>query len=276
MNNFRILARNMAEVGEGGTITVSPALETTKPETNLWLPSLERGRTARTTGLTSQGVTRTWAADIKANMVAFARTNWSSSATLRSVIKNSGASTLYDSTALPAWVTSGLDTDVSDYTERRFAGLRNTVHYFTEQTTVRSAEETVADASNADGYMEMTKLFVGKYFELTYNPEGVEVTPGDASISGAAEDGSDIVDVRWRRRTITIQLAAIPNATDLKTLDAICHYLGTERTCWIDLYPHDTTSMGISGRGAFRLADAPALNHAQYGIHRSAFRFIEK
>lgn len=268
---MRIIAPNRAE--DASSISASPALLATKDEGNLILP-IERGRTARTTSTAAQTITVDFAADIKAMAVAFARHNWTDDSTLRSRLYDSGASILKDTTALPGFVTSGLDTDVDDYLADYFRGKKNTVQYFDLVSTARQSVHDWADAANPDGYMEATKLFIGKYFEVTYNPTSVELTEGSASTFGRADDGTPHFDKRYRSRTIVVTLEAIPNATDLITLEAIADILGEGGECFIDLYPHDTGSMGIRGRGSFRLMSSP-WTHQQYGHHKGTMRFEE-
>lgn len=269
MTNMRIIAKNIAP---DASIAASPSL--TFPESNLLLP-LERGRVARTNGLASQAITLSWSSSQKAMAVAVCRHNLTTSGTIRNAFSNSVPAVIQDAGALAAFSTSGLDTDITDYTAATFRGKKNTVEYFSEITTARSLVHTWSDAANPDGYMEATKLFVGRYFEITYNPGAVEFNPGDTSAIGRADDGTAIVNAGYKARSILINLEAIPNDTDLKTLLAIADHLGQGGQCFIDLYPDRTDAMGVYGRGCFFLRDSPTFNHAQYGIHKNTMRFEE-
>lgn len=274
MSNLRILARNIADTA---TLTENPALESSLPGSNLQR-NTERGRTARTTSLASQDVKLSWSSAQKANMVGLTRHNLTTAATLRSLLYSDNAWTtgIYDSTALTAFSTSGLDTDVDVYTERDFANLLNSVQYFTEQTTMQSAIVRLADAANPDGYLEAHRLWIGKYFELTYNPAhgAVELALMDESKSGRADDGSHIVDKRWKARRLSIQLDFITDA-DLDSMLAIARYLGRDKECFVSLSPGVGGVKELYRQGAFRLVDSPTFNPHQYGLHRNSLVFEE-
>lgn len=274
MNNMRMLVRNIIE--EAISVSASPAVLATLPETNLLLPT-ERGRTARSQTTAAQQFTFSFGADMACSMVAYSRHNLTPNVgTLCSVLNDSYPVVLHDTGPVVALSTSSLDADVDDDpTDPDFAFLRNSVHYFDLQTTMDSLEVTATDAANADGYLEITKVLAGKYRELTYNPEGVDLQIFDAGSSSRAEDGTHSVDKGAKWRVITINLAAIENAGDLNWLLGAARRLGKDGECWLDLYPHNTAAMGIYGRGVFRLADSPTFNHAQFGHHKNTMRFEE-
>lgn len=272
MPNLRILARNMAEARNGGSISSTPAMLPSLPVDNLILPT-ERGRTARSTSLAAQAITISFDANRKINAIAFSRVNWTTASTLRSRVRDGAVATLYDTTALAGYSTTGLDTDVDDYTDDDFVENKNTVQYITEQTTSRSILCDIADAANPDGYIEQTKVFAGKYLELTYNPGGLEFTPMDASVAGRADDGSHLVDKRWKAKQVVLNLEAIPEDSDLATLLAISRYLGKDGECFLDPYPTSETAKGIYARGAYRLVDSPTFNAYQYGVQKNTMRF---
>lgn len=275
MARIRILARNIVDTA---TASASPAMSTTLPVTNLQRQT-ERARTARTTGLSSQDIKLTWSANQKANMLAVTRHNWSSSATLRTLGYSDAAWTTgngLDTTALAAWSTSGLATDWDVYTEADFKGYRNSAQYFSEFTDVRSAIARIADGSNSDGYIEQTRLWMGKYFEFSYNPPGggVDLELMDGSIAGRADDGSHIVDKRWKARQLTLNLENIPDA-DLPSVFAILRYLGLDRECFVSLYPGLGGAKEIYNQMACRVVQNPAIGPKTYGLHKTTVVFEE-
>ena len=272
MNNLRILGRNRIE--EATSVLASPSVLATLPETNLLLPT-EHGRVARSTSLASQKYTFSWAADQNCNMIAVSRHNLGVAGTICGVAYDSYPTVLHDTTPLPAFSTSGLDTELDDdITDIDFEMLKNWVSYFDLVTEMGSLELTLNDPTNPALFLQLTKPFAGKYFELTYNPGGVEFTMPDSSEGGFAEDKTHIVDRGALHREILIQLEAIPNASDLKTLKGIARRIGKHGECWLDPYPHNTDAMGIYARGAYRLMDSPTFNHAQYGNHKNTMKFV--
>lgn len=274
MANLRILTRNIADTA---VITASPAMSTTLPVTNLGKPT-ERGRTARTTSLASQDVKLAWASNQKANMVAITRHNLTTAATLRTLGYSDAAWTsgILDTTALTAFSTSGLNTDIDVYTERDFQHLKSSVQYFAEVTNLQSLIARIADAANPDAYMEANRLMVGKYFEVTYNPPfgSVELQQVDASVMGRADDGTQVVDKRAKWRRFTVRLDFVHD-DDLDDLLALERYLGTDKETWISLYPGAGGAKELYNQMACRIVDSPSMNPNQVGVHANSITFEE-
>lgn len=278
MPNLRILARNIAEMA---TITASPAMATTLPATNL-ARATERQRVARTTSLAAQDIKLAWSADQKANMVAVTRHNFTTAAYLRNLGYSTAdwtGSTLFDTGATAAaFSTSGLNTDIDVYTEADFAFLKNTAQYFTAVTTMESmiCRWTDNSPANADGYMQATKLFVGQYFETSYQPPygGAELTLMDDSMGARADDGSHIVHKRWKARRLVLNLQFIPDA-DRNDLLAIARYLGRDREAFISLYPGAGGDLELYNQMACRLIESPTFNPTVPGLHSTRLVFEE-
>lgn len=271
MANLRFIIRNVID---GATLSASPAQVSDSLDEQNLKRQTERGRVCRSTGLASQVLTATFSA-AKIGAVAFARHNWSTSATLKSVVSNGGG-TLHDTGALSSWNTTGLDTDLDIHTETDFRHLKNTVQYFAEQSAATQLQCTIADAANADGYIEQTRWFAGQYFEVEYNPPhgDVVLTQMDASVGGRSDDGSHIVDKSYKARSLRLNLSFVTD-TDLPTLLAMARYLGRDKEAFVDLYPGSATAKGLYNRMAFRLTDSPTFNPHQYGVHRNTLLLEE-
>lgn len=276
MSNLRILARNLADTA---TLTAAPACVETGGLTAANLQKqTERGRTARTTSLASQDMKLSWPTAQKANMIAFTRHNWTTAATLQALLYSGvdWTSSIYAGSALNAFSTAGLNTDIDIYTESDFAMLRNSAQYFAEVTTMKSAIARIADAANPDGYIEQTRLWIGKYFELSTDPGygAVEMTLMDDSKSARADDGSQIVNKNWKARRLSINLEFV-NDTDLPSLLAIERYLGLDKECFVSLYPGDGGAKELYHMMACRIVSSPSLGPVQFGVHKNSLVFEE-
>lgn len=273
--NLRILVRNIAD---SATLIESPALLASLPGTNLQRMT-ERERTARTTGLSSQSLILQWDADQAANCLALTRHNLSTSATLRRRTAPSGSPTSYndDGTALSAFSTSGLDTDIDVYTEADFACLRNSVQYFSLRTDIRELLLDIADASNPDGYMEAHRLWFGKYKTVTYDPPfgGAELQFVDGSTQERADDMTMLIDKRPKYRKLSINLQFITDSDDLAWLLAAARYLGKDKECFVSLYPGEGGVKEMYNQMACRLVDSPTFNPWQVGLHKNSMTFEE-
>jgi hypothetical protein len=266
MANFRILPVNIVDLA---TVTDNPAMLATLPVTNA-ARQTEREKTARTTGLASQDLKLTWAANRRSNMLAATRHNLTTAGTLRGLGYSDAAWTtgILDTGALAAFDTTGLDTQRDDYTARDFRGLKTTVLYHALQTTLRSAIARMTDGANPDGYMEITRLWMGEYFEAGYNPAygALTMQPMDASTSERADDGTHLVNKLWRARKLTVDMAYIEDA-DVPSWLAIARLLGLSTECFIDIFPGVATAEGLYHRGAFRVVQVPSMSPRDWGVH---------
>lgn len=276
MANVRILARNLCDFG---IITGSPAMASFLPVTNLQRQT-ERGSPARSGGLSAQDFKLMWTSAQKANMVAFTRHNWSTASTLRTQIYSDQAWTtaVYDGTALAAFSSSGLATDI-DYDvvrDKDFLPFKSTAQYFPSVASMQSAKMTLADAANPDGWFDQNRLFVGQYFEFTYNPAygTVQLQPTDSGKQGRADDGTMVVDKGWKARRLTIDLDRILDA-DLPTFLAIARYLGRDRECFVSLYPGAGGALEIYNQMACRLVESPTFTPLAPGLHKNTMVFEE-
>ena len=275
MAKLRLLCRDACTTA---VATASPAMSTSLPVTNLQRP-IERERVARTTSLASQDIKLAWASAQKANAIVLARHNLTTAATLRTLLYSDVAWTtgIYDSTALTAFSLSGLNTDIAVYTERDFRMFKTTVQYFTEVTTMQSAIARIADAANPDGVFDVTKLMIGKYTEVSINPPygGVDLTFMDKSVQGDADDGTMIVDKRWKARKLVIELDQIVDSSDLDEMFAIAHYAGTDKEIFVSVYPEVGGAKEFYHHFVGRLIDSPTFNPHQVGLHKGSFVFRE-
>lgn len=275
--NIRILARNLVDAS-GVAISATPAMVSTSlDEQNLILPT-ERDRVARTSSLAAQEIYVQLAAAGKANCAGFTRTNYSTAATLRTRILGAGSPTptLLDTGALAAYSTSAIDTDIQDYTEADFQGFRNTIQYFALQSAVWAARFNIADAANADGYMQQTRLWLGKYHQFYYDPPfgGLDLEFPTGDKAGRADNGTHIVSKEWKARELRINLAFVA-ATDLATLLAIAQYIGTDKEVLIDVYPELGDAKSLYHLGAYRCKTPIGLNPSFPTLHKTTLTFEE-
>lgn len=270
MSNFRMLPRNIVDEATMGA--PSPALLSTLPATNL--QTQPRAEVARTDGLASQVISCTWPTNQKATMVALCRHNLTTGGTIRAQLYSDEAlsSQLVDSSSVAAFSTSGFaQVDADDYLEDDFRAMKNWVFHFAEQTTVRGLKITLTDASNPDGYMEASRLFVGSYFEATYNvPMGGYGLMQETLTSQGRDDGGGLISDRGGDfRTLRLDLSMIAE-DDVPEFCAIARRLGKHRDFWFDLYPEVAGAEAGYLRGQFKFTDLGPLEKPEYAQFRRA------
>lgn len=273
MNKLRILIRN---IGDSATVdSASPALLPTLPASNL--QTQPRGEIFRTDGLSSQEIRFTWDSNQSASMVALVGHNLTTAGTIRAQgYSDTGFGVgspdglLFDSTALPAFSVASLDEeDAADYLEADFRRRKSWVHYFAEVSTLRALKLTFADAANPDGYMEASRLFVGKYFSPQKDPPfgGLQLAPGSMTKSGRLDGGSLRSDRGADFLQITITLPFILDA-DVSKFLALVRRLGKHRDFWFDFYPDLGEAREIYHRGQFKFTDLGPLEPHFSALHR--------
>lgn len=276
MAYIRFLFDNIVDAA---TVTADPAADSAFPVTNLQLAT-ERERVFRSTSTAQQDVKLTWAANQIANVAWETRNNATTSGTRQPRLYSDAAWSVNTAapTASAAFVTSGLDVlDQNTYLQPDFRHLKHSVVYFTERSDIRSMIWRMADAANPDGYHEATKLLIGKYRELTYNPQvgDVELTQMSGDSGSRADDFSHIVDVGGKARRLVLNLAYVHEDNDQKWLLALGRYCGTNKEFGIDCYPGDDSADGIYNRMVGRLVSHPTGGPVQYGVQRGTLVFEE-
>lgn len=232
MANLRYVTTNkLADV----TLAASPALESTLPQSNL-LDS-RRAYVARTTGTAAQAITGDFAVNTVLNCALIWAHNLSDSATWRLRLYSAtgqGGSVLYDSTASAPHASNLFD----DWP----AGRRFAVDYFSEQTTVRSFQLDLTDASNPDGYMQIGQFWLGQYTELSKQilsgfdlviDDGAKIItpPGGAAYASNAYTGG-------ANRQLKAQVY-LNSKADRSTWATIKRQAGQVSQTWVDPFPDD-------------------------------------
>lgn len=266
MPNLRIVAKNIID---SATLSASPSLLTTLPETNL--QRTERGKTARSTSTASQDWKASWSSAQRVNTVVLWRQNFTSAAQQRTRTYTDAAFSTgtVDNAAANCFAPTGLSR-LDSFTDTDFRHLKTSVRYITQENSMQSMNVTTTDASNPDGYQEMSRIFAGEYFEFAYNPPhgGLLMTQADASEQGRMDDGSLVSDKRWKARRLELSPDFMTTA-DWVELLAIARYAGQDKDVFVDCYPTDDTYLGLYHRGLFKFAAPTTFDRHFYNLARA-------
>lgn len=267
MSNARLLIRNIADEG---TLSSSPTAVSTLPVSNL--QTQPRNEVWRSPDLSTQVISLVFSANQTASMVAVCRGNLTTGGTVRVQVYSDAAMTsqISDSTALAAFSTSGFaDVDAWRYLTDSFRGKKNFVYYFGRLTNVQGVKITITDASNPDGYMQYSRLFVGDYFEFTYQvaDEAESGSAGAMTVQGRS-DGGDL----WSDRGpgFEVQHLDIGNIheNDVPSVLALAEYLERHTDFWFDLMPGDTSAFAVYRRGQRKFTDLGPLQPRGYQLNQ--------
>jgi len=266
MSSPRLLIRDLTALG---TLAVSPAALSTLPIGNLL--TQPRNEVWRSPGVTTQVITVVFGSNQTASMVALARLNATTGGTVQVQGYDDAGMTsqLFNSTALAAFSTASLaDVDAFRYLEDSFRGKKNFVYYFTKVTTLRAIKITITDAGNPAGYIEASRLFIGDYFEFTYEAgdSGESGASRSLTVQGRSEGGDLWSDRGPGYEQQTVDLDNI-HEDDVPELLALSEFLGTHTDFFFDLLPGDTSAFAIYRRGQRKFTAESALRPRGYMLN---------
>lgn len=262
MSGFRICALNVCD---SATTTMTTA-NSSYPATNLQDPSRTTART--TSAAASREVLWTWASNQRINWLGLFRHNLTGSATITwtlysadnwtSSVASSAALTAFDATDIGRMMAA------EGVYAQRLRGLKNSVWYpGSTHTNVRSAKAVIQDTGNADGYLEFGRAFGGEYLGLTRNAafgascEWIEDAATRRRRSGALRTTARLAE-QYRRWVLPMPPF---DSADRALLSEISWYAGERRDMFFDMYPDDTTILGIENRGLVKFTGRGRLAH---------------
>jgi hypothetical protein len=239
MSNMRIVW-NVAS--DNATLSASPLMVGSLFELNLQDPT--RARVVCSTSTASQQILGDFDADTLVNSLVLWRHNLSNQATWRIELFDEvgqAGNLVYDSEVLPAInikALNDLDWGVEPLGASAFTdwALAYSVLWFA-WTAARSFRLTLSDPLNSDGYIEASRLIVGRYFEPKYNASfGSALAWVDTSTHSRTAGGT----LRTNQGPVFRQLKLfldLLDESDRTTLIEIMRTKGKRKDVFVSLYP---------------------------------------
>jgi hypothetical protein len=242
---MRIICTNAAD---SATLTATPAMVTTLPATNL--QTQYREQLARTTSLAAQEIALEWASAQVFSGAVLYRSNLSSTATWRVRIWDTSAmgTLLYDSTATTANLPKTLGelifgVDPLGATYYDAWGYVVSVLWFTPVIGAY-AKIDLADSGNADGYMQASRLFLGRYFQTTYSPTTASLKWAETSTQTRTDGGTLRTEPGVSYRSLMLSLKYLPEA-DRGELNILLRDSGLRGDVFVSLLPESGTMLEV-------------------------------
>lgn len=272
MANLRICVRNIFDTA---TLSASPALVTTLPETNLQYQ--ERYKTARSTSTASQDLKASWASAQRLNFVHLRGHNLTAAAqTAQPTYSDSAWTTLIAANAAAnCFDYSGFARD-DVLTEADFRLIKNSTRYHTLVTTLQSLKVTITDAANPDGFFDISRLYGGEYYEFAWNPRfgGAPLTIEDYGSQQRAYDGSLISDKGAKGRRLELTQDSL-TTTDWPVLLSMLRFAGLDKDIFVSLFPGDGTYLEPYYQGLFKLQAPSAFDRHLPTIAQTRLVLVE-
>lgn len=243
--NMRLVAKN--------TVDDSRCVLTSSVAATLTLENLKkraRGKITRINSATSFEIKATFGGDsVRIAQAAALWTNLDIDATWRlqgysdaawsTEVVDSGTVSCIDATQL-----GDLDFGVDPIGANIFDPFygQNFALLWVTETVVASWKLTISNTTNADGYIDISRLIVGKYFEVAYNPVyGLKLGWKEATQVWETDGGTPHSDAGTPYRVLTFDIQLIPEADRQKWMDII-RYIGMRRDVFVAVMPEGSAA----------------------------------
>ena len=261
--NLRVIAINDFDAA---TLTVTPAVVSTGKFSKEGLQDERRSRAMRTTATADQEILATWTQDVLISGIVIALHNLTSSSTGRvQAYSDTGATAeIYDSQvngvdldmlykislgALDFGITP-LGAQISDY------DLNNTPIWITP-TICRAIKITLSDPANPDGYLQVGRVFAGRYIEPVINMDlGYVLTPVDKSTQTRTYGGTLNSEPENKYHQIQFKLSWL-GAGDRERFVREFRRVGKLSQVYLSLFPNQKDAKEIDHQMIAKLTNDP-------------------
>lgn len=258
--NLRIITPNDCDIA---TLTASPSLVTTLPVTNLQSPS--RALVARSTSTSAQDIKGTWSASRIISAAALVRHNLTSSATWQLRLYSDAAWTtlIYDSGAVVAckpkalgdleWGVDPLGASLFTDWDHAFSSM------WFAPVAARSFVITLTDTTNADGYVQASRLFIGRYLEPQINFDyGFRLQWLENTRQERTDGGTLRSDAQDPYRRMSFRLAALSTSDRPKFMEW-ARRDGLRNDVFISAFPENGSALERDHAMAGKLVASPEV-----------------
>lgn len=276
-NKLRIILENE---GDTSSIAVSPAAVATLPETNL--QDSTRARVWRSPSTADQTLTGDFPGIRYCSGLALMRHNLTSAAQWRFELFVGAGQTgtkIYDSgliSALRAKTLGELDWGVDPLGATIFTGwaLAFSDLWFTP-VAARSWRLTISDNSNADGYIEASRLFMGRYLSPSVNASmGIDMRWDEDTKQEATDGGTLRSDASAPYRRLSFSLSWLNGVDHPQFMEAM-RKTGKRKDFFISCYPEQGGQLERDFAMVAKLTIMPRMPHNRHNNYQMNFSMRE-
>ena len=236
---LRIIFNNLAD---NASMSFSSGSVSTLPISNL--TNVMRSRVARTTSKDNVDILGSWPNNQHINSLVLYRHTLSKSATIRLQLydsENQTGNIIYDSatiSAIPSLNLGEIQFGIGDLVQSVFDNwpLAFSAHYF-PIVIARSFRITISDPSNQNSYIDIQRLFLGRYIEPSVNfSYGHSHLWKDESTQIRTDGGSLYTETGTQYREFKMQLNWLSESDRPLFFEAI-RDIGKRKDFFVSLYP---------------------------------------
>jgi len=272
MSNIRILYNNVADLA---TITSFTSVGSPMDETNL--SSEIKTEVWRSTTLTPY-IIHDWDVNVQSiNCVILPCTNLTSSSTIRVRLYDVADVLLYDSTVIPAVLSSDIYSGTQTYNVNLFpyGFLSKTAVWLPSTiTNVSNMRIDLSDTSNTAGYIDCSRILAGVYWEPTYHIEnGIQLNIVDESSTSRTNAGNLISDRGFIFDKISFNYALLTEA-DKSTLANIIRSVGVHKNFFISVFSGSSSGTEEHDYMIYGKRTNSALTYKIFGFYNHSMEMI--
>lgn len=239
-----------------------------------------KSKTWRSTNLLSPKIKITWAAIQTLSGVALAFSNLITGSIFRITLYNAtiGGTLLLDTGAVGVNYSYDAPIGFSSIGSASYAygGGANVAAFFATTSGVRRMEIEFTSAGNPDGYIELSRIITGEYWEPEKGASyGASVAFVDSTTGQRTSAGGLVTDRGTIHREMSFSLGAM-NATDRANLNNLFRSVGNSQPLFISLTPGESNTEGeLFGQIYGKLEGGVSAEFAFYRHYSSQIKIAE-
>ena len=239
-----------------------------------------KNKTFRTTNLTNPAFQVAWSTGQTISGVALAFTNLIAGSTFQITLYDatSGGTLLLDTGPVNVDYSYDAPIGFNSIGSASFAygGGSNVAAFFAETSGVRRMEIAFTSAGNPDGYIEVSRVVAGTYWEPERGAAyGASVAFVDNTTGQRTSAGGLITDRGTIHREMSFSLNAM-SATDRASLNNLFRSIGKSQPLFISLTPGQSNAEGEQfGQIYGKLADGISTDFAFYRYYSTQIKIVE-
>ena len=135
---------------------------------------------------------------------------------------------------------------------------------------------TVTDTTNPAGYLEVSRIIVGKYWSPIYNTKfGIQVTHADQSEQTRTEAGNLVTTNKPVFKTMNFELEWLPPA-DRKTFIDMVKTIGTKRPVFVSVFPENSDPYVENEYEVYgKFTASPTITYSMFTVYNTSVSLEE-
>lgn len=148
--------------------------------------------------------------------------------------------------------------------------------WFEKMLLARRVEVDIVDSTNPAGYIDVSRLIIGNYWEPAHNTGfGLPVSFTDSSTNSRAQSGDLISNRGYKSKKLSVDLNWLTDA-DRSMLSSLFRNNGNSKPIFVSIFPNDPDSAKEQTYQIYgKLPTTPQITHPMHTIYSSQIEIEE-